>query len=102
DAQPAGEVVVAGARLTDQLPALCLAERPDGSRRRYPCERLDGLGHRVTGELVVTAPTVIGGDEEPAFDQPAEMSARGPARHPGPRRQLARAQRPVGHSRPRP
>ena len=76
DAEPAGEVVVAGARLRQRGRGVRRAQRPDGAARCDRGERLDGVGDLVAREAEVAMPAAALHGQHASFDEAGEMPAR--------------------------
>jgi len=75
--EPAGEVVVAGARLPHGTGSGVLAQRADWSRRRQLGQDLEEVAHPVVGEPVVAVATVLFNAGQAAVEELAQVIAGG-------------------------
>jgi hypothetical protein len=75
DAEPSGEVVVAGARASQQLSAGGLSQRADLRLRGHDGKRLHGAGDGRVGEIVVAPAAAPARNKEAAGDQPGQVLA---------------------------
>ena len=101
-AEPAGEVVVAGARRAQRGIARAdgeLAARRAPSSRRHLHDALHHLRHRRRGQPVIAVPALLLDGEQPRRGQARQMAAGGLRRDAGDARQLGRRQRAAVHQR---
>ena len=95
-AEPAGQVVVAGARPAQRGRAGVLAQRADRFGRRGPGQRLEDVGHLLGREPVVAVPPGLLADDQSGRPQPVQLAHSSPAGTPPPR---SRAGWPAGPAR---
>src|SRR3984957_17646895 len=77
DAELAGDVVIAGARLSKRLSVSTLSQGADGPRRCESLQRLDHVCDRWAREPGVAVPAVRLDGDEPRVGQLAEVAAGG-------------------------
>jgi NIPSNAP len=92
-AEPAGEVVVAAARVADRVCACSLPQRRDRLAGRDAGDRFDQLGNVRTGKREVPMPATGSRADQSTIDEPREVMTRGRRRNTGFGGKDARSQR---------